>query len=38
VLTVFANTIASFFVGAIPWFNLANHNNHGVDTSKYESS
>ncbi|KAI8068241.1 NADH-ubiquinone oxidoreductase complex I, 21 kDa subunit-domain-containing protein [Gongronella butleri] len=22
---------------AIPWFNLANHNNHGVDT-KYESS
>ncbi|KAG0175485.1 hypothetical protein DFQ28_000093 [Apophysomyces sp. BC1034] len=21
--------------GAIPWFNLANHNKHGVDTSKY---
>ncbi|CAO3691268.1 hypothetical protein G6F70_004074 [Rhizopus microsporus] len=21
--------------GAIPWFNFANHNNHGVDTSKY---
>ncbi|KAI8885993.1 hypothetical protein K501DRAFT_284013 [Backusella circina FSU 941] len=23
---------------AIPWFNFANHNNHGVDTSKYSSS
>ncbi|KAI8083149.1 NADH-ubiquinone oxidoreductase complex I, 21 kDa subunit-domain-containing protein [Halteromyces radiatus] len=23
---------------AYPWFNFANHNNHGVDTSKYESS
>ncbi|KAI9319842.1 NADH-ubiquinone oxidoreductase complex I, 21 kDa subunit-domain-containing protein [Dichotomocladium elegans] len=22
---------------AIPWFNFANHNSHGVDTSKYES-
>ncbi|KAI9484460.1 NADH-ubiquinone oxidoreductase complex I, 21 kDa subunit-domain-containing protein [Zychaea mexicana] len=21
----------------IPWFNLASHNNHGVDTSKYSS-
>ncbi|KAF1801795.1 NADH-ubiquinone oxidoreductase subunit [Mucor lusitanicus] len=24
--------------GAIPWFNFANHNNHGVDTSKYSES
>ncbi|KAI8371689.1 NADH-ubiquinone oxidoreductase complex I, 21 kDa subunit-domain-containing protein [Radiomyces spectabilis] len=23
---------------AIPWFNFANHNNHGVDTSKYSES
>ncbi|ORX46508.1 hypothetical protein DM01DRAFT_1339510 [Hesseltinella vesiculosa] len=22
---------------AYPWFNFANHNNHGVDTSKYSS-
>jgi hypothetical protein len=28
----------SFFLGAFPWFNFANHNNHGVDTSKYTSS
>ncbi|KAG2226312.1 hypothetical protein INT45_005984 [Circinella minor] len=21
----------------LPWFNFANHNNHGVDTSKYSS-
>lgn len=24
--------------GAIPWFNFANHNSHGVDTSKYSES
>ncbi|KAG0749545.1 hypothetical protein G6F57_002075 [Rhizopus arrhizus] len=24
--------------GAIPWFNFANHNHHGVDTSKYSES
>ncbi|KAI8983013.1 NADH-ubiquinone oxidoreductase complex I, 21 kDa subunit-domain-containing protein [Pilobolus umbonatus] len=23
---------------AIPWFNFASHNNHGVDTSKYTES
>lgn len=23
--------------GALPWFNLVNHNHHGVDVSKYGS-
>jgi C-terminal of NADH-ubiquinone oxidoreductase 21 kDa subunit len=26
---------AGFFMFVLPWFNLANHNRHGVDTAKY---
>ncbi|KAF2672612.1 NADH-ubiquinone oxidoreductase 21 kDa subunit [Microthyrium microscopicum] len=26
---------ASVFIGVLPWFNLVNHNHHGVDTAKY---
>lgn len=25
-------------LGAIPWFNFANHDNHGVDASKYNET
>jgi len=23
------------FIGILPWFNMANHPHHGVDTAKY---
>jgi len=26
---------SQLFVHAIPWFNFTNHNQHGVDTTKY---
>ncbi|KAM5455337.1 hypothetical protein McanMca71_006205 [Microsporum canis] len=25
----------SLFIHVIPWFNVVNHNQHGVDTAKY---
>ncbi|KAJ9097156.1 hypothetical protein QFC21_004825 [Naganishia friedmannii] len=29
------STWSQLKLGSIPWFNLVNHNSHGVDTSKY---
>lgn len=26
---------STLFMGAMPWFNFVNHNQHGVDTAKY---
>jgi hypothetical protein len=26
---------SGFFLHVMPWFNFANHNQHGVDTAKY---
>jgi hypothetical protein len=26
---------ATIFIGIMPWFNVVNHNHHGVDTAKY---
>jgi hypothetical protein len=26
---------SSIFIGIMPWFNVVNHNHHGVDTAKY---
>jgi len=26
---------SQLFIHVIPWFNLVNHNQHGVDTTKY---
>jgi hypothetical protein len=26
---------ANFFLFILPWFNLVNHDRHGVDTAKY---
>ncbi|KAL1407758.1 hypothetical protein Q8F55_007192 [Vanrija albida] len=30
------STFSQFKLQTMPWFNVVNHNNHGVDTSKYE--
>lgn len=30
------STFSGLAAGLFPWFNLVNHNQHGVDTSKYE--
>ncbi|BEJ15738.1 hypothetical protein CspHIS471_0503430 [Cutaneotrichosporon sp. HIS471] len=32
------STYSQFKLQTIPWFNLVNHNDHGVDTSKYYNS
>jgi hypothetical protein len=26
---------ANYFLFMVPWFNIVNHNKHGVDTAKY---
>ena len=26
---------SNLFLGIMPWFNVVNHNHHGVDTAKY---
>ncbi|TYJ52571.1 hypothetical protein B9479_006821 [Cryptococcus floricola] len=31
------STWSQLKLAAFPWFNVANHNSHGVDTSKYTS-
>ena len=30
------STFSGLFMGLFPWFNLVNHNSHGVDTTKYD--
>lgn len=38
IILVINKNNCKYTLGAIPWFNFANHNHHGVDTSKYNES